>query len=423
MRTEVATYKLHPSVLDNALNLISQTSGDTYLPFSYKSFRLFAPLGEEIFSYVVKKTDKLSAETVAFDVTLTDQDGRVLGRIEDYIVKKVSNFAELSDSDGGADGEYLLPTWVAHPEVMQEPMTPTKLLCLTDSTRDELTGLRSALAATEVAVDFVHLGDGPSEFALDATSIEAIAQFVTSDALAGVEGIIFAIGANHDDLGTMPLDQIRSRRATSVDALFNLAKGLLEHKVSLPLGLTVLSREAYAVDGSELRLDPFGAAVNALGSTIHAEYGSLPCRLIDAPIDWGNTELLQPHSQCPARQAGRIAPSERPAWLPSSGNFSRGISIQVLMRYRLPDGLFLLTGGLGGLGLATARDLAERGVRKLVLLGRSAIAPRDQWQTLATDSSDVDSASQTLPSASRDRTTRRRARIPRLRYRRRERAR
>ena len=37
-----------------------------------------------------------------------------------------------------------------------------------------------------------------------------------------------------------------------------------------------------------------------------------------------------------------------------------------------PDGTYLITGGLGGLGLTVARWLVEHGARHLVLMGRSA---------------------------------------------------
>jgi len=49
------------------------------------------------------------------------------------------------------------------------------------------------------------------------------------------------------------------------------------------------------------------------------------------------------------------------------------------------DGCYLITGGLGGLGLEVASDFARRGARKLVLSGRSAIPPRSQWDTLKED--------------------------------------
>ncbi len=40
-----------------------------------------------------------------------------------------------------------------------------------------------------------------------------------------------------------------------------------------------------------------------------------------------------------------------------------------------PDGSYLITGGLGGLGLLTARFMVDRGARHLALLGRSAASP------------------------------------------------
>ncbi|PWW63608.1 type I polyketide synthase [Actinokineospora spheciospongiae] len=41
-----------------------------------------------------------------------------------------------------------------------------------------------------------------------------------------------------------------------------------------------------------------------------------------------------------------------------------------------PDGTYLVTGGLGAVGLAVAAHLAERGARRLVLLGRTPLPPR-----------------------------------------------
>ncbi|MGW8066607.1 SDR family NAD(P)-dependent oxidoreductase [Streptomyces ziwulingensis] len=48
-----------------------------------------------------------------------------------------------------------------------------------------------------------------------------------------------------------------------------------------------------------------------------------------------------------------------------------------------PDRTYLVTGGTAGLGLAAAERLAERGARKLALLGRRALPPRDEWERIA----------------------------------------
>ncbi len=47
---------------------------------------------------------------------------------------------------------------------------------------------------------------------------------------------------------------------------------------------------------------------------------------------------------------------------------------------------YLITGGLGGLGLAVARWIADRGARRIVLMGRHGLPPRERWDALAADS-------------------------------------
>ncbi len=44
-----------------------------------------------------------------------------------------------------------------------------------------------------------------------------------------------------------------------------------------------------------------------------------------------------------------------------------------------PDGAYLVTGGLGGLGLKVARWLVDQGARQLLLMGRTPLPPRAQW--------------------------------------------
>ncbi|MGW6461095.1 beta-ketoacyl reductase, partial [Streptomyces sp. NPDC055078] len=47
-----------------------------------------------------------------------------------------------------------------------------------------------------------------------------------------------------------------------------------------------------------------------------------------------------------------------------------------------PGGTYLVTGGLGTLGGAIAQWLVERGARRLVLAGRRALPPREDWDTV-----------------------------------------
>ena len=49
------------------------------------------------------------------------------------------------------------------------------------------------------------------------------------------------------------------------------------------------------------------------------------------------------------------------------------------------DGTYVVTGGLGGLGLESARWLVQAGARRLMLLGRTPLPPRAEWRDLAAD--------------------------------------
>jgi acyl transferase domain-containing protein/acyl carrier protein len=68
-------------------------------------------------------------------------------------------------------------------------------------------------------------------------------------------------------------------------------------------------------------------------------------------------------------------------WLPASERISHtegGRSTQILRQ----GGVYLITGGLGGIGLAMAEHLARTVQARLVLVGRQALPPREQWPHL-----------------------------------------
>ncbi|BBX70200.1 type I polyketide synthase [Mycolicibacterium psychrotolerans] len=62
-----------------------------------------------------------------------------------------------------------------------------------------------------------------------------------------------------------------------------------------------------------------------------------------------------------------------PSLVPLSGE-----PVREALRCR-PDAAYLVTGGLGALGLLTAAWLADRGARRIVLAGRTALPPRRRW--------------------------------------------
>ena len=64
-----------------------------------------------------------------------------------------------------------------------------------------------------------------------------------------------------------------------------------------------------------------------------------------------------------------------PALVPVSGQ-----PVREPLRCR-PDAAYLITGGMGALGLLMAAWLADRGARRLVLAGRTPLPPRRDWDS------------------------------------------
>lgn len=104
---DLVDYPLHPAMLDmatgSAQELITPTGATDealYVPLSYPSIRIFAPLTGELFSHVVLRAGT-DVDTVEFDVTISSADGTVLVKIAGYTMRRVQveNFAAVGETE------------------------------------------------------------------------------------------------------------------------------------------------------------------------------------------------------------------------------------------------------------------------------------------------------------------------------------
>ncbi|TGU57161.1 KR domain-containing protein, partial [Mesorhizobium sp. M00.F.Ca.ET.186.01.1.1] len=61
-----------------------------------------------------------------------------------------------------------------------------------------------------------------------------------------------------------------------------------------------------------------------------------------------------------------------------------------------PGGTYLITGGLGGIGLAIADFLAQKAQATLILVGRTLFPAKEKWQELLADNNADDKLKQTI---------------------------
>jgi acyl transferase domain-containing protein/acyl carrier protein len=168
-------------------------------------------------------------------------------------------------------------------------------------------------------------------------------------------------------------------------SLLFLAQALGAQQLPAPLHIEVVSNHIQVVTGEEV-LHPEKATMLGPCKVIPQEYPHLVCRSIDivAPalgsaqeeelIDQLIAEwMMKPSEVCVAyRGRHRWVPIFEPVRLESKNGCPTRLR---------EGGVYLITGGLGGMGLVLAEYLARTVQAKLTLIGRSAFPKRDDWET------------------------------------------
>ena len=196
--------------------------------------------------------------------------------------------------------------------------------------------------------------------------------------------------------GASPGGEVRQR---GFESLFYLAQALGRQRVEAATALGVVSDGIHRITGQE-HLCPEKALVLGPCKVIAQEYPFLSCRSIDVELPGeprGRAELLESligemacdgSEQVIAYRGGRRhVQGFEPVHL------DREAETRAPLR---PRGTYLITGGLGGIGLVLAEHLARTVNARLVLIGRSAMPEREEWEEwLSTHGAD-DVASQRI---------------------------
>ncbi|GAB1541057.1 hypothetical protein NUACC21_37270 [Scytonema sp. NUACC21] len=183
-------------------------------------------------------------------------------------------------------------------------------------------------------------------------------------------------------------------------SLLFLVQALGQHNIVNNIAITVVTNNVHEVTGDE-RLCPEKATVLGACKVIPQEYPHITCQSIDVVLpelgaDHSNqiidqliAELFVPPSGLVVAYRGhhRWVQTFEPVHLDES----------ITNRRRLREkGVYLITGGLGGIGLQVAEHLAQAVQAKLILIGRSALPERQEWEQWLATHGDRDDVSRKL---------------------------
>lgn len=417
LSASVGAYRLHPVVLDGCLRvaaaLLPADESDPYLPFSVERMQLSDGAPTRVWSYVKRRADADAAPgSRQVDVTLLDEEGRVLVLLTNFSLRRASrqSFAAQrrrldwlyeivwKPASYPVQPSYAVTTQPPHPTPPQSgegtvttpppdwgrlgggeqspfAQNPGRWLILADRTgRGD--GLAAQLEAQGEQCAAIYRDDLPA----DASAVDffrGLLQGYGQGSPANLRGVVYLWGLDTLDLPAAQAPDAALQ--TSLDALY-LVQALLQTEQRPRLWL--VTQEAIGEGVATVQAPQ--APLWGLGRTIHWEHPELRCACVDVA-----GEISHPAFFREIWFAGRVggsAPQENQILLRSEGRL-----VARLARHPAPmgrplgldgNGSYLVTGGLGGLGLQTAKWLVAQGARHLILASRRGDAPPEALPTL-----------------------------------------
>jgi len=161
-----------------------------------------------------------------------------------------------------------------------------------------------------------------------------------------------------------------------------------------------LTNEIQDVLGNE-QLDPILTTIDGACKVISLEYPKIQCKHIDLPrnqhfqdIPTFVSKSLIPELQHTDSDVS-VAFRGTHRWIPSHER----VQVELPAQDQIPlkqKGIYLITGGFGGMGRTIAKALAHDYQAKLILTGRVELPPRDKWEHWLLNNNKEDVVSQRL---------------------------
>lgn len=196
-------------------------------------------------------------------------------------------------------------------------------------------------------------------------------------------GVVHLCGLDAPTADQTTTDRLAEPDGLGCASLLNLIKLLTRGDPDSTPRMWVGTRGAQPVGTGEIA--PAAAPLWGLGRTLAVEHPALRCTLIDLDPEASASDVLESllaelrrpgnEDQVAIRLGRRHVPRLKPILRRSPQKRPR-------LSWRT-DASYLITGGLGDLGLAVARWMVQQGARRLVLLSRRELPPRAHWGELA----------------------------------------
>jgi len=197
-----------------------------------------------------------------------------------------------------------------------------------------------------------------------------------------------------------PLAEVEDKLTKSFYSLLFLAQAFGAQPLPPSVQIAVIANGLHEITGED-GVGPERATALGLSRVLAQEYPNLVCRNIDLDfVDSLHGSLERSVDQLLAELIS-ASPDAVVAYRRGHRWVQTYPALRLEGKDRLPSrlrsgGVYLITGGLGGIGLELAHYLAQAVQAKLVFVGRSAFPPRREWDAWRSMHGEADPVSQKI---------------------------
>ena len=384
-------YLIHPALMDQAADVFSQNIEGMRLPLMYKKMTIYDRMPARFYCYMRRKDQGTgNLETIVLDATLMDESGQVFVEIEDYSLKRVKD-GDLKLQKAAEDIYYYGFTWRPVDLAMESPATGNGCVLVF---KDGM-GI-----AGRIIQELKAKGWDPVEVEMSSGYEQVTAnQFRIQGEEADYQNLMEALQDKKITkiLHFMSIDKenppgessgasladLEEKLKKGIYSLFYLSRELSKSNYKDGIDLVLISDNVNEVTKDEDYLNPASGAFFGMRKAIYPENEKIKCRAIDIDHHTGPdkiiAEILKPGStyQVAYRHNQRFIEE-----------------FQVLELQNEPGqaikdgGVYLITGGTGGVGLEIGKYLAGKAKLKLALISRTAIPERELWDEIVARNED-----------------------------------
>jgi NAD(P)-dependent dehydrogenase (short-subunit alcohol dehydrogenase family) len=182
---------------------------------------------------------------------------------------------------------------------------------------------------------------------------------------------------NYDCIET--LDKLEESQQKGVMSLFYLTRAIVKAGIDREMDVVLISDYVTQVNGFEEKIKPENMTLFGMGKVVRKEQHNILCRCID--ID-DNTKVQDVLAELEAESPWFNVAYRRGVRYVEE---FREIDIDMAQDRKLEikeGGIYVITGGAGGIGMEVAKYLASQNKVTLVLINRSSVPDRQDWESI-----------------------------------------